>query len=76
MTATMTSKGQITIPKEIRQKLALHTGGQVSFVVIGNRAELTPLATPVSALKAILPRPARKLTLAQMERAIARGASK
>lgn len=75
MVATLTSKGQITIPKEVRQKLSLHVGGRVSFVVVGNRAELTPLATPISALKHILPKPSRKLTLEQIEQTIAQGAS-
>lgn len=31
--ATVTSKGQITIPKSVRQQLHLHTGDKVDFVV-------------------------------------------
>jgi AbrB family looped-hinge helix DNA binding protein len=76
MIATMTSKGQITIPKEVRQKLSLHAGGHVSFVVTGNHAELTPVSTPINALKHILPKPTKPLTLKQIETAISRGASK
>lgn len=76
MIATLTSKGQITIPKTIRQKLSLHTGGHVSFVVIGDHAELTPISTPITALKRILPRPSKTLTLEQIEKAIRQGASK
>ena len=30
-TATVTSKGQITIPKEIRESLNLHDGDKVNF---------------------------------------------
>lgn len=75
MIATLTSKGQITIPKEVRQKLSLHAGGHVSFVVIGDHAELTPVSTPVSALKRILPPAAKKLTLKQIERAISKGSA-
>jgi AbrB family looped-hinge helix DNA binding protein len=75
MVATLTSKGQITLPKEVRQKRSLHVGGRFSFVVVGNRAELTPLATPINALKHVLPKPSRKLTLEQIERTIAQGTS-
>lgn len=32
-TATMTSKGQITIPKEIRDSLLLHNGDKIDFRV-------------------------------------------
>lgn len=32
-TATLTSKGQVTIPKEIREKLRLKTGDRVLFWV-------------------------------------------
>lgn len=76
MMATLTSKGQITIPKEVRQKLSLQTGGHVSFVVVGDHAEFIPVSTPIQALKHILPKPAKALSLAQIEKAIAQGASK
>ncbi|MFM7273047.1 MAG: AbrB/MazE/SpoVT family DNA-binding domain-containing protein [Gammaproteobacteria bacterium] len=33
MTTTLTSKGQVTIPKRIRDELALHPGSQVEFSV-------------------------------------------
>ncbi|PWR19193.1 type II toxin-antitoxin system PrlF family antitoxin [Zavarzinia compransoris] len=32
-TATLTSKGQITLPKSIRQALGVETGGKVAFVL-------------------------------------------
>jgi antitoxin PrlF len=32
-TATLTSKGQVTIPKEIRDSLLLHTGDKVDFTI-------------------------------------------
>lgn len=35
-TATLTSKGQITIPKEVRDKLGLTTGSKVTFVLTGD----------------------------------------
>lgn len=36
-TATMTSKGQITIPKEIRDILGLEAGAKVLFLPSGDR---------------------------------------
>lgn len=75
MTATLTSKGQITIPAGVRRQLALHTGDRVSFVVADNRAEMVPLSRTVQSLKTILPKPKRRLSLSEMDAAIARGTS-
>jgi antitoxin PrlF len=40
MTATITSKGQITIPKEVRDRLNLKPGSRVDFV-IGKSGKVT-----------------------------------
>ena len=42
-TATITSKGQITIPKTVREALDLDAGDQVVFVVDGERVSLHPV---------------------------------
>ena len=49
--ATVTTKGQITIPKEIRDYLKLETGSKVEFVIdeSGN-VKIVPLNVPVEAL--------------------------
>jgi AbrB family looped-hinge helix DNA binding protein len=39
---TMTSKGQVTIPKSVRQRLGLQQGTRVVFVVEGDHAVLRP----------------------------------
>jgi AbrB family looped-hinge helix DNA binding protein len=36
----ITSKGQVTIPIDVRQQLGLHEGDEVSFVVDGNTARI------------------------------------
>lgn len=41
-TTTMTSKGRVTIPKTIRQRLGLKQGTRVAFVVEGDHAVLRP----------------------------------
>lgn len=37
---SVTSKGQVTIPKAVRQHLGIHQGSQIEFAVVGDRAEL------------------------------------
>jgi len=54
---TVTSKGQITLPKEVRKALGLKQGDQVLFILEGDRVVLTPLLKgyPLSRLYAALP---------------------
>ena len=39
-TSSITSKGQITIPKALRQQLGLARGSRVSFELVGDHLEL------------------------------------
>lgn len=39
-TTTMTSKGQVTVPVEIRRHLGLRPGKQVEFEVVGNTVRI------------------------------------
>lgn len=41
-TTTMTSKGQVTVPKEVRQRLGLRQGSRIAFAVEGDHAVLRP----------------------------------
>jgi antitoxin PrlF len=71
-TATITSKGQITIPKEIRDNLMLHTGDRIDFTVTENgEVLLTPLTRRVDDLFGRLQKPGqRALTPEAMDAAI------
>lgn len=51
MYVRVTSKGQITIPHEVRNQLNLATGALVSVVVKNDRAELIPVEDDVMALR-------------------------
>jgi antitoxin PrlF len=74
MLATLSSKGQITIPVSLRNKLNLKTGDAVDFIQIKDESiELIPVRTPVQALKGIIDKPERAITLAEMDNAIGRG---
>jgi AbrB family looped-hinge helix DNA binding protein len=75
--ATITTKGQVTIPKEIRDYLNLDTGSKVDFVIDENGiVKLIPLNIPVKKLSGILHRKGMKAaTLEDMEQTISEGAS-
>ncbi|HLV89165.1 MAG TPA: AbrB/MazE/SpoVT family DNA-binding domain-containing protein [Candidatus Sulfotelmatobacter sp.] len=40
--SSVTSKGQVTIPQEIRNRLGLSTGDRVDFVIEGDRTVIRP----------------------------------
>lgn len=70
-TATMTSKGQTTIPQQIRAYLGLHTGDKIEFLIEEDgRVVLTPLTIDVKDLKGILPKPKKVVSIEQMNRTI------
>ncbi|MBR3354273.1 MAG: AbrB/MazE/SpoVT family DNA-binding domain-containing protein [Oscillospiraceae bacterium] len=43
--ATISSKGQLTIPKEIRKVLGVENGEKVTFVVVGDEVKIVNAAT-------------------------------
>jgi len=48
MEATMvTSKGQVTIPKALRQRLGIRQGSRIEFSVVGDHAEFRVKSTQV-----------------------------
>ncbi|NBC49457.1 MAG: AbrB/MazE/SpoVT family DNA-binding domain-containing protein [Gammaproteobacteria bacterium] len=74
MQATITSKGQITLPKALRDRLQLAPGDRVDFIVEANNVvRMVPRTTSVTALKGCLPKPQQPVSLEQMEAAIASG---
>lgn len=75
MKATLTSKGQITLPKEIRDTFGLEAGDEVRFIIMDDgKVFLIPPKIPITALRGIIPKPERALTLEEMDEAIAKGA--
>jgi len=72
----VTSKGQVTIPKEIRDHLGLKTGDRLDFVRDrAGRVSVKAINTDFRSLRGILKsRLSRPLTIAEMDEAIARGA--
>lgn len=75
MIATITSKGQVTLPAEARRRLNLVTGMKLQFIVINDeKLEVIPVTETVSSLCGMVPKPKARLSLADMEKAIAEGA--
>lgn len=75
MIATVTAKGQVTLPAQARRKLGITAGTKLEFLVTDDgRMEVIPRLGSVRSLKGILGRPQRPLTLDEIKQAIAEGA--
>lgn len=73
MRATITAKGQVTVPKPIRDKLKLKPGDRVDFVLdAGDEVRVVPVTASVRQLKGMVPKPREPVTLEQMDDAIAK----
>lgn len=75
-TATVTSKGQITIPVDVRTQLGLRPGSRLTFVPTDTGGyEIRLQTTSIQGLKGAVPRPSGPpVTLEDMDEAIAAGA--
>ena len=73
MQATITSKGQVTVPKPIRDKLHLKPGDTIDFVLDEDGdLRIAPVKASVTELKGMLPKPRAPVTLERMNEAIAK----
>lgn len=72
MLATLTNKGQVTLPKELRERLGLTAGSRLDFSIDDNgelRARL--VATTALGLAGLLRRPGQPpVTVEQMNEAV------
>ncbi|MEQ3629568.1 MAG: AbrB/MazE/SpoVT family DNA-binding domain-containing protein [Hyphomonas sp.] len=75
-TATLTSKGQLTLPKDVRLALGVGPGDRVDFVQMedGNFAVLAATHS-VKTLKGLIRKPKEPVSLEDMDEAIASGAT-
>ncbi len=73
-TATVTTKGQITIPADVRRRLGLAAGDRVEFVEIDGGFAIKPAIDDVRSLKGLLRKPAKPVSISEMNAVIrARG---
>ena len=76
-TAVLTSKGQVTIPKEVRDRLNVDSGDRVEFVEIEPGVFTLVAATrDVRELKGLIPKPEKTVSVEGMNRAIAKAAGR
>jgi antitoxin PrlF len=73
-TATITSKGQVTVPAEVRRRLRLASGDQLDFEITpSGEVRVQPSRSDIRDLAGILRNPKRRpVSLQAMERAVLR----
>ena len=71
--ATITTKGQVTIPKSIRESLQLHSGDKIEIIIKDGGAIIRPLSKKVDDLFGILKRPNQKsVSVDEMNKSISK----
>jgi len=71
--ATLGSKGQVTIPKTVRDSLGIQAGDRVEFVEIApGRFEILAVNRDVRELKGIVGKAERVVSVEEMNEAIAK----
>lgn len=75
-TATITTKGQVTVPVAVRDALGIGAGDRVEFIEVApGRYELVAATVPVTALKGMFGKSRKIVSIEQMNAVIAeRGA--
>lgn len=75
--ATLTTKGQVTIPKSVREALGVDAGDRIEFVESSKGVyTVVAVSRDVRELKGIIAKPAAPVSIEAMKRAIAKRASK
>ncbi len=76
-TATLTSKGQVTIPKSVREALGVDAGDRVEFLESSKGVyTVVAVSRDVRELKGLVAKPARPVSTDDMKRAVAKRASR
>ena len=70
--SAITSKGQTTLPKPVREALGVRSGDRIRYVILDNEVRILPIR-PIGRLFGILKHDGPSATLEDMERAIAEG---
>lgn len=68
--STLTSKGQFTIPVDLRRKLELHAGDRLNCFVEDDRLIVVPAKGSIKNLKGCVPKPKKPVSLDEMKAAV------
>ena len=71
----ITAKGQITLPKSVREALGVQTGDRVRYIIQDGEVRIRPVR-PISRLFGVVKYDGPAVSLEDMERSIAAGACK
>ncbi len=75
-TAMLTSKGQVTIPADVRRRMGIDTGDRIEFVELNDGGfVIKPAVDDVRSLKGLLRKPDKPVSVEQMDAAIRRRAA-
>ncbi len=70
-TATITTKGQVTIPKLVRETMHIHSGDRIEFIKINDdRYEIVAATKEIQQLKGMV-KTTQRVTIEEMNDAIA-----
>jgi AbrB family looped-hinge helix DNA binding protein len=70
----VTSKGQTTLPKAVRDALAVEAGDRIRYFIQGDQVRIAPVKS-IKRLYGALPYDGPPVTLEEMDEAIAEGAA-
>lgn len=70
----VTSKGQTTLPKAVRDALAVEAGDRIRYFIQGDQVRIVPVKS-IKRLYGALPYEGPPVTLEEMDEAIADGAA-
>lgn len=73
--SAVTSKGQTTLPKAVREALGVGPGDRVRYVILDNGEVRMLPVRPISELFGVLKYDGPPVTLEDMERAVVEGAT-
>ena len=75
-TAIVSTKGQVVIPAPVRAEMGVGAGTRVEFVKTAEGWLIKPATGPVTALKGILRKPKKPVSIEDMKKAVRRRAAR